>query len=65
MLTCRPLANDLWEVRTDISNARIVRVIFCISFASMFLLHGFIKKTQKTPKAEKELENEQTYWVIF
>ena len=55
MPTCRPLGNGLWEVRTDISNGRIVRVIFCISFDSMLLLHGFIKKTQKTPKAEKEL----------
>lgn len=66
MPTCKPLGKGLWEVRTDISDKRIVRVIFCIAFESMLLLHGFIKKTQKTPKTDldlalarkKELEDE-------
>jgi phage-related protein len=49
MPTCRPLGNGLWEVRSHISDGRIARVIFCVADGSLILLHGFIKKTQKTP----------------
>jgi phage-related protein len=30
-------------------------VIFCIHGGCMVLLHGFVKKTQKTPDADLEL----------
>jgi phage-related protein len=33
----------------------IARVIFCIADGQMVLLHGFIKKSQKTPNADLEL----------
>lgn len=46
---CRPLGNGLWEVRSDLAGGRTVRVIFCLVGAEMVLLHGFEKKTQKTP----------------
>lgn len=46
---CRPLGRGLWEVRSDLPNATIARVLFCIFAGDMVLLHGFIKKTQKTP----------------
>ena len=52
MPLCRPLSEGLWEVRSDISAGRIARVLFCISDGCMVLLHGFIKKTQKTPVGE-------------
>ncbi len=55
MPTCRALAGGLWEVRTSLSGNRIARVIFCIADDGMVLLHGFIKKTQKTPKADLDL----------
>ncbi|OSQ48279.1 type II toxin-antitoxin system RelE/ParE family toxin [Thalassospira alkalitolerans] len=55
MPTCRPLGNGLWEVRSRISNGRIVRVIFCIADEAMVLLHGFVKKSQKTPKTDLDL----------
>ncbi|MBA2749828.1 MAG: type II toxin-antitoxin system RelE/ParE family toxin [Tatlockia sp.] len=55
MPTCRPMGNGLFEVRTDLPSARIARVLFCIYESRMVLLHGFIKKTQKTPKRELEL----------
>ena len=55
MPTCRPLGNGWWEVRSNMSDDRVGRVIFCISHGAMVLLHGFVKKTQKTPKAEIEL----------
>ncbi len=49
---CAPLGAGLWEVRSVLESNRIARVIFCISEGHMILLHGFIKKTQKTPAAE-------------
>jgi len=55
MPLCRPLGNGLWEVRSDLASGRIARVIFCIANGQMVLLHGFIKKTQKTPVGELEL----------
>lgn len=44
----------IWEVRSDISDGRIARVLFTIVDHYMVLLHGFIKKSQSTPKADKE-----------
>lgn len=41
---------DLWEVRSNLSNKRISRVLFTVSGHMMILLHGFIKKAPKTPK---------------
>ncbi len=46
---CRALGRGLWEVRSSLSGGRIARVIFCIIEGEMILLHGFEKKTRKTP----------------
>jgi phage-related protein len=48
------LGGGMWEVRTRMDD-RIARVIFCVDASMMVLLHGFIKKTQKTPKHELDL----------
>jgi phage-related protein len=48
------LGNGMWEVRSRLED-RIARVIFCVEGRTMVLLHGFIKKTQKTPKHELDL----------
>ena len=45
---CRSPGDGLWEVRIDLTDAKIGGVIFCVSGGRMVLLHGFIKKTQKT-----------------
>ncbi len=55
MPVSRPLGNSLYEVRSNISNKRIARVIFTIIENCMVLLNGFIKKTQKTPQNEIDL----------
>ena len=55
MPLCRPLGNGLWECRSNLSRNRIARVIFCVSEDRLFVLHGFIKKTQKTPPSEIDL----------
>ena len=49
---CRSLGRGLSEVRSDLPGGRIVRVIFCIVAGEMILLHGFEKKTQKTPQKD-------------
>ena len=51
----RALGRDLWEVRSSLPHGRIARVIFCVETDCMVLLHGFMKKTQKTPKQEIDL----------
>jgi phage-related protein len=42
-------------VRTDLESKRIARVLFCFHDQQMVLLHGFIKKTPRTPNADLEL----------
>ncbi|MFW3373250.1 type II toxin-antitoxin system RelE/ParE family toxin [Aliarcobacter butzleri] len=56
MPVCRKLiGTKLYEVRSNISNQRIARVIFVIIDEYMILLNGFIKKEQKTPKNEIDI----------
>lgn len=55
MPLCRSLDGSLWEVRSNLTSGKIARVIFCIRSGQMVLLHGFIKKTQKTPPADLDL----------
>ena len=52
---CRALGEGLWEVRSDLPSQRITRLIFCIVDGQMVLLHGFVKKTQKTLKRDLDL----------
>lgn len=59
MPTCRPMGNGLYEVRSSLLSRRIARVLFCIHEDQMTLLHGFIKKTQKTPKQDLDLALER------
>jgi phage-related protein len=55
MPLCRALGQGLWEVRSELTQGRIARVLFCVSESRMVLLHAFIKKTQKTPVADRDL----------
>lgn len=55
MPVCRALGQGLYEVRSNLSDGRIGRVLFCIIANEMVLLHGFVKKTQKTPPTDLEL----------
>jgi phage-related protein len=49
MPLCRGLGDGLWEVRTSLPSNRIARVLFSVQQGRILVLHGFIKKTQKTP----------------
>ena len=44
----RKMEADLWEVRVDIPSG-IARVLFTVFKGDAVLLHGFIKKSEKTP----------------
>ena len=52
------IEGDIWEVRIKLDN-RIARVLFCIEQSNMVLLHGFIKKTQKTPISEIDIAKDR------
>ena len=48
------LGDGIWEVRSRLDN-RIARTLFAMVEQEIVLLHGFIKKQQKTPQDELEL----------
>ena len=48
------LGDGIWEVRSRLSN-RIARTLFAVVDEEIVLLHGFIKKQQRTPQDELEL----------
>jgi phage-related protein len=48
------LGKGLWEIRSKLGD-RIARIIFCFVAGELVLLHGFIKKTQKTPHQEIDI----------
>jgi phage-related protein len=54
MPLCRNVGQGLWEVRTNLKD-RIARVLLCVYEEQMVLLHGFIKKTARTPAPDLEL----------
>ena len=54
MPVVRKMESGLWEVRSNIPEG-IARVLFTVVGADMVLLHGFVKKTQATPKADLAL----------
>jgi phage-related protein len=64
MPICRPLRGGLWEIRTDLPTKRTARVLLGLNRGHLVALHGFIKKTRRTPeddlalarRRQKELE---------
>lgn len=51
MPLCRSLGDGLWELRSILPR-RIARVIFLLDGETFVVVHGFIKKSQKTPPTE-------------
>jgi phage-related protein len=52
---CRPLGGGLWEVRSTLPSRRIARLLFFVDDGRIGVVHGFIKKTQKTPTDDLEI----------
>jgi phage-related protein len=59
MPVCRPLSQGLWEVRSTLASNRIARVLFCFHGGVAVVLHGFIKKTQRTQSADLAVARER------
>jgi len=57
MPLCRPMGGGLWELRSDLSGNRIARVLMSIQDGK--ILHGFIKKTRKTPDDDLALAHKR------
>lgn len=55
MPLCRSLGDGLWVVRSTLPSRRIARLMFCATAGELFVLHGLIKKTQKTQPADVAL----------
>ncbi|MBF0448187.1 MAG: type II toxin-antitoxin system RelE/ParE family toxin [Magnetococcales bacterium] len=58
MPVVRKMEPNLWEVRIQL-DGRIARILFTVEEEIMVLLHGFIKKTQKTPTQELKLAKQR------
>ena len=59
----RKMDKNLWEVRSSLPNG-IARVLFTVNESQMILLHGFIKKSNKTPQNELKTATARlsNYW---
>ncbi len=51
MPLARKLSENLWELRSRIATG-IARTFFTVYSGNLVLLHGFVKKSQKTPAKE-------------
>jgi phage-related protein len=61
---CKPLGSGFWEVRSSLSGGRIARLIFCVKNGEIYVLHGFMKKTEKTPQQELALSRRRMNEVL-
>lgn len=55
----RPMGKGLFEVRTDLADRTIARVLFCFHGGELYALQGFIKKARKTPPADLKLARDR------
>ena len=56
----RKLEPGLWEVRSSIERC-IARVIFTVEDDVLVLLHGFVKKSAKTPSSDHQVARDQRF----
>jgi phage-related protein len=59
MPVCRPMGHGLWEVRSCLPTNRTARVLFFVADGRIGVVHGFIKKTQKTPDTDLALARDR------
>jgi phage-related protein len=50
----RSIASGIYEIRSTLPR-RIARTLFSVHEGEIVLLHGFIKKTRKTPNEDRAL----------
>lgn len=49
MPLCRAMGGGLWEVRTNLPSKTTARVLICFHAGVLYAVHGFVKKSRKTP----------------
>jgi len=54
----RKMDPGLWEIRCRLDQ-RIARILFTVKGERMILLHGFFKKSQKTPQTDLQLAKDR------
>jgi phage-related protein len=59
MPLCRSLGGGLWELRSSLPSRRIARVLFFVHQDRIGVVHGFIKKTQRTPPDDLALARQR------
>jgi phage-related protein len=64
MPVVRKIEADLWEVRIKLPQGNIARVFFTVFNQTMVLVHGFIKKSAKTPSDDLTLARKRKAEVL-
>ncbi len=57
----KKISSKLLELR--VRGEQEIRLFYCFNHGSIYLIHGFIKKSQKTP--QKELQNAQNKYNLL
>ena len=60
----RPLGKGLFEVRTTLLDGTIARMLICFQDGALYALHGFIKKTRRTPAPDMEIARKRQKEVL-
>lgn len=55
----RPMKKGLFEVRTDLPDGTIARVLFSFHKGEFYALHGFIKKAKRTSPADLKIARDR------
>ena len=63
MPVVRKIEPALWEIRSRLKNG-IARIFFTVIGDTLVLLHGFIKKSQKTPMDDLELARKRKRIIL-
>jgi phage-related protein len=58
MPVVRKMDHGLWEIRSRLDK-RIARILFTVQDERMVLLHGFIKKSPKSPREDLQLAKDR------
>jgi phage-related protein len=60
----RPLGGGLFELRSSLPSRREARVVLAVHGEKIAVLHGFIKKTRKTPPSDLALARKRLKEIV-
>jgi phage-related protein len=64
MPLCRSLGGGLWEVRSNLPSRSTARLLFFVHDGRIGVVHGFVKKTQRTPRQDLTLARQRMQEMI-